>query len=96
MEYLLPSILTIISYFLGSFLGFQRLRDPVERPLIYTEIVLFILTVFFGWLPVGIAFYLAYININLLFAIILILIRFIIMPSLLNNKLKTFMNKNGI
>jgi len=97
MEYLLPSILIIISYFLGTFFAFQGLRDPIDKPLIYNkESITLTLTILFGWVPVGIALYLAYINVNLLFAIILVVVRFIILPTILNNKMKKFMDKKGI
>ena len=97
MEYILPIILIVASYFLGSFFAFQGLRDSIDKPLIYNnESITITLTILFGWIPVGLALYLAYIDVNLLFAVILIVFRFIIISTILNEKLKKFMDEKGI
>jgi ABC-type bacteriocin/lantibiotic exporter with double-glycine peptidase domain len=75
---------------------FQGLRDPMDRPVIYNESNTLFLTIVFGWIPVVIALYLAYININVFFIIILIVARFFILPTIFNNKLKKFMDKKGV
>src|SRR3989338_4515317 len=97
MEHLLPSILIIVSYILGTFFAFQGLRDPIDKPLVYSsEFVTISLTILFGWLPVGVALYLAWINSNLLFVVALIVVRFVIFPTMLNKSMKKFMDKKGI
>ncbi|OHA27288.1 MAG: hypothetical protein A3C06_00505 [Candidatus Taylorbacteria bacterium RIFCSPHIGHO2_02_FULL_46_13] len=97
MEHLLPSILIIVSYILGTFFAFQGLRDPIDKPLVYSsEFVTISLTILFGWLPVGVALYLAWINSNLLFVVALIVVRFVILPTMLNKSMKKFMDKKGI
>lgn len=97
MEYLLPSILIVTSYLLGSFFAFQVLRSPIDRPLIYSNnSLILILTILFGWIPFGISLYLAYRNASLFFVIILILARFFILPTMFNEKFKKFMDQKGI
>ena len=97
MEYLLPIIFIVISYVLGTFFAFQGLRNPVNRPLVYSsELVTLFLTILFGWVPVGVALYLAYINTNLFFVVTLIIVRFVILPTALNNRMKKFIDKKGI
>ena len=91
----IPIILTIISYVCGVYFGHQGLRSPIDRPLAYSnESILLILTLLFGWLPLATAFYLAF-KISLLFLIILILVRFVIAPTLLNNLFISLLNKYG-
>lgn len=97
MEYILPSILVAVSYFLGTFLVFQWHRDPIDKPLIYNnKLITRTLMILFGWVPIVVAVYLAYVNVSLFFVMILIVVRFIILPAILNNKIKEFMDKNGI
>jgi len=97
MAYVLPSILIVVSYFLGSYFAFQGLRDSIDKPLLYNnESITVILTILFGWAPVGIALYLAYRDVGLFFVVVLIVVRFIIMPTILNNKIKKFMDRKGV
>ena len=63
MQYLLPIILTVISYIFGVYFAHQGLRNIMERPLIYkSEALLLILTIVFGWIPVIVAVYLGFKN----------------------------------
>lgn len=97
MGYILPIILVIVSYFLGVYFASQGLKSITDRPLAYSsETIVFILTILFGWIPTFIALYLSYINVGLLFTGILLLVRFVLMPTVLNNKVKSFMEKNHI
>lgn len=97
MEYILPVTLIIISYFLGVYFSNQGLRDKISRPLVYiNETILLTLTILFGWVLTLVALYLAYRDSGLLFTLTLFLVRFVFMPTLLNNRVKGFMEKNGI
>ena len=97
MEYLLPITLIILSYLSGTYFSYQGLRSVIDRPLVYSnELVVLTLTVLFGWIPTFFALYLAYENSGLFFAIILVVIRFIFMPTTLNDKIKSHMDKKGI
>lgn len=97
MEYLLPSIIIIVSYFLGTYFAFQGLRDPMDKPLVYNNgSLVLVLNILFGLAPVLVALYLAYVNVSLFFVTILIVVRFMILPTILNIKIKEFMDKKGI
>lgn len=97
MEYVLPIVLVLVSYILGVYFAFQGLRSASDKPLAYSSHkVTFVLTLVFGWLPSIVAFYLAYKNVSLIFTVFLALARFILMPTLLNNSFKSFMDKKGI
>ena len=97
MHYLLPITLVILSYFLGVYFAFQGLRNPINRPLIYrNEGLIFILNILFGWVPLIIAVYLALKYIGLIFALVIIVVRFILLTSLLNDKIKSFLDKVSI
>ncbi len=97
MQYLLPIILIIISYLLGVYFAHQGLRNEMDRPLAYrNETIIFVLTILFGWVPAFLSLYLAYRNSGLLFLVILLVVRFVFMPTIFNNKIKYFMEKNGI
>ena len=88
-------ILTSISYLFGTYLAYQGLRSPIDRPLAYSnESILLALTLLCGWLPLAIAIYFAF-KISLVFLIIIILARFIVAPTLLNNLFISLMNKFG-
>lgn len=97
MQYLIPSILTIISYVLGTYFAFQELRNPIEKSLAYrSESTIFFLTILFGWMPIAVALYLSYVNTNSFFLAILVVVRFIILPTILNDRIKKFMDEKGI
>lgn len=97
MAYIFPIILIFVSYLLGVYFAQQGLRSEIDRPLAYrSETILLILTILFGWILTFIGLYLAYKIAGLIFAIILLLVRFVLMPTLFNNKIKSFMEKNHI
>ena len=84
----------IVSYMLGTFFVFQGLRNPIDKPLVYSsESVTFFLTILFGWIPVGVALYLAYINTNVFFVVTLVIVRFVVLPTILNDRIKKFRDK---
>lgn len=85
-----------VSYFLGVYFSIQGLRNYLDRPLLYrNESVILLLTIIFGWIPTFVAVYLSYKNISIWFALILIVVRFIILPTFLNDNIKKIMDKNG-
>ena len=97
MEYLLPIALIVLSYLSGAYFAYQGLRNVIDRPLAYSnELVVLILTILFGWAPTLLALYLAYKNSGLFFAIILVVVRFIFMPTALNDRIKIYMDNGGI
>ena len=97
MQYVLPIILMVASYFLGAYFAYQGLKSRIDRPLAYSsEIIVFALTILFGWVPTFIALYLAYMDGGLLFVGMLLLVRFVFMPTLFNDRIKSFMERNGI
>lgn len=97
MIYIFPSILILLSYLLGVYFAFQGQRSVIDKPLIYSnEFVLIILTVLFGWAPLIGGVYLAFNNVGLFFVLLLIITRFILLPPLFNNKIKSFMDKKQI
>lgn len=100
MQYLFSIILTIISYLFGVYFSTQGLRSVIDRPLIYSfgilsEVILFILNLLFGWVLAFVSLYVAYKSSGILFAVIISIIRFIILPMLFNDKIQNFMKKNG-
>lgn len=97
MMYLVPIILVLLSYLLGVYFSIQGLRSVMERPLIYkNELILFMLTISFGGIPLIIGVYLAFKTSGLLFVLLLIIGRFLLLPTLFNDKIKRFMKKKGI
>ena len=97
MQYVLPIILIIVSYLLGVYFANQGIRNKIERPLAYSsETILFILTILFGWVLTFIGLYLVYIDAGIFFAVILLIVRFIFLPIVFNNKVKSFMERNHI
>lgn len=96
MIYLSPSILVVFSYLLGVYFAHQGMRNVIDRPLLYSnELILITLTVLFGWIPLVIGIYLALREASLFFAFLLIIIRFLLLPTLFNDKIESFMNKKG-
>ncbi len=97
MEYLLLFSLIMLSYIAGIYWGHQGLRNAIDRPLLYSnELALFTLTILFSWVPIFIALYLALRDMGLVFVLILVAVRFIVLPTLFNNFIQDFMNKKGI
>ena|SRR3989344_10675 len=97
MQYILPIVLTALSYLFGVYFAYQGLRDVIDRPLAYrNETVILLLTILLGWIPILISLYLAYKTSGLIFVIILFLVRFILLPTILNDKIKIIMMKKGI
>ncbi len=97
MEYLLPTVLALVSYLLGVYFAHQGLRSVIDRPLAYrNENVTLALTVIFGWVPLFVALYLGYKGSGWLFALGLLVVRFVLLPTLLNDPIKKFMDKKGI
>ena len=96
MSYILPSLLVLLSYLLGVYFASQGMRSAIDKPLIYNnELLLITLTILFGWIPLVSGIYSAFRNSGLIFAAILILIRFLLLPTLFNNKIKNLMDKRG-
>ena len=96
MTYLLPSILVLFSYLFGVYFAYQGTRSIIDRPIICNnELILITLTILFGWFPLIVGIYLAFRYSGLVFVLILAVIRFILLPTLLNHKIKNFMNKKG-
>ena len=89
---ILPITLTIFSYILGVYTGYQGLRLPVDRPVIYSETFLFILTLVLGWFPALVAIYLAF-RISIVFLIILVLARFLVLPTIFNDPITSLIDK---
>jgi len=72
------------------------MRGVIDRPLIYNnELILITLTILFGWAPLAIGVYLAFKDSGLIFVLILIIVRFLLLPTLFNDKIESFMNKRG-
>jgi len=96
MIYLYPSILILVSYILGVYFAHQGMRGVINRPIIYNnEVILFALTLLFGWVPLVIGVYLAFTDSSLVFVLILTIVRFVLLPTLFNDKIESFMNKKG-
>jgi len=96
MIYLLPSVLILVSYLFGVYFAHQETRGVIERPLMYRgELTLLTLTLLLGWVPLVIGIYLAFQKSRLIFSLLLIMIRFILLPTLFNNRIKNFMNERG-
>lgn len=94
--YTIPIILVLISYFLGTYLAEQGLRSPVERPVIYkNEPSLIFLAIIFGWSPIVIALYLGFRDEGVIFALVLAFFRFVILPTILNNKIRSLIRGSG-
>jgi hypothetical protein len=90
---ILPVTLTIVSYILGTYFAYQGLRNPIDKPVVYNnEVVLLSLIMVFGWAPIMVAIYFAF-KISLLSVLMLLLLRFLILPTAFNNLFISLMNK---
>lgn len=97
MEYIFPILLTTLSYLFGVYFAHQGLRNEIERPLIYSSgILLFVLTILFGIVPFAAALFLGFTNVGLGFSLALLVVRFLILPSLFNDWFGAFLSKKGL
>ena len=92
MPYLLPIILIMMSYLFGTYFAYQGLRNEIDRPLAYSSEPLLLFLVFlFGWIPLFVSLYLAYIGPGLFFVGVLLVVRFIVMPTIFNEKIRKYL-----
>lgn len=96
MNYLIP-LLTLISYICSVFFVTQEQRTPLERPLVYgSGNFLWISILLFGLGPMAIAGYLSFLSFGWVGLLTLVVIRFVILPTLFNKAVKRFMDRKGI
>jgi hypothetical protein len=96
MVYIIPITLTLVSYLFGVYFANQGLRDEISRPLIYSsDFVIMSLIFLFSWVPMILALYLGFRNTNWITLVVLLLMRFTVLPTFFNNKIKRFMDKKS-
>ena len=89
-------IIHTISYLFGTFFAKQGTRSVLDRPIIYSETSLFLLTIIFGWLMSIYVCYLVFLIYGLLGIFVFLLIRFILLPTIFNNLIFKYMKDLGI
>ncbi len=96
MQYILPTMLMVFSYIFAVYFGHQASRSVIDRPLIYNNrIILLILAILFAVVPIVAAIFLSFKDVGLFFALILIVIRFIVLPPLFSSKIRILLDKSG-
>jgi hypothetical protein len=82
-----PLLLIIISYIFGFYFGTQGTRDVIDRPLFWSEHphLLFLVSILTGWLLSFYATYLGFLAMGWWYALLLLLLRFVIFPTFFNN-----------
>lgn len=95
MIYTIISILIIISYLFGVYIYHQGEKSAVERPVGFSDSVQLILMVLFVFAPIIIAVYLGYKISGIGFGLIILLIRFAVLP-MFNNRIVKLLTKNRV